>query len=59
MYFRIAAVLLILAVSTDLILPCPISCSCYTPYGSDIIVLCNGTGLSDIPRNIPNDASAM
>ncbi|CAG2211082.1 unnamed protein product [Mytilus edulis] len=50
--------LLILAMSTNLVLPCPNSCLCITQY-ERVIVHCNGTGLADIPGNIPNDAYAV
>ncbi|XP_071161759.1 reticulon-4 receptor-like 1 isoform X2 [Mytilus edulis] len=58
MCFRTAVGLIILAVSSYLVLSCPNSCLCITQY-EGVIVHCNGTGLTDIPRNIPNDAYAI
>ncbi|CAC5358752.1 unnamed protein product [Mytilus coruscus] len=58
MFSRVAVGLLILAVSTNLVLSCPNSCLCITQY-EGVIIHCNGTGLTDIPRNIPNDAYAI
>ncbi|XP_052106643.1 slit homolog 1 protein-like isoform X2 [Mytilus californianus] len=55
MYYNVAACLLVIAVSNDMVLSCPSDCSCIT-NNNGVTVDCSSRGLTVIPRNFPNDS---
>ncbi|CAG2204442.1 unnamed protein product [Mytilus edulis] len=54
-YYNVAACILIIAASTEIVLSCPSECSCST-NSNGVNVNCKNRGLTAIPRNFPNSS---